>query len=44
MLELYCHALKPHELEAKVLPEYTRYKINYDINTYAHLMKMHLNY
>ena len=44
MLELYCHALKPHELESKVLPEYTRFNIKYDINTYAHLMRLHLNY
>ena len=44
MLELYCHALKPRELEAKVLPEYSRHKIPYDVNTYAHLAKLHLTF
>jgi pentatricopeptide repeat protein len=43
LLILYGNALKPQELESKVLPEYQVNRIEYDANTYSHLMKLFLN-
>ena len=43
LLQLYCVAVKPHDIEAKVLPEYEQNKIKYDSNTYANLAKLQLN-
>lgn len=42
MLQLHCMALKPVEIEAKVLPEYAKHRVDFDINTYNHLMKYYL--
>lgn len=39
---LYATALRPEELEAKVLPLYKKYKINQDVYTYQHLIRMYL--
>ena len=43
LLYLYAEALKPHEIEAKVLAEFEKHQIKYDQNTYAHLAKLYLN-
>ena len=40
---LHVQAVKPQEIEAKILPQYARHKIPYDENTYAHLSKLYLN-
>ena len=40
---MYGVAIKPHEIEAKVLPQYALHKIPYDENTYAHLSKLYLD-
>lgn len=42
LIYLYTVAYKPHDIEAKVLPQYALHKIPYDENTYAHLSKMYL--
>ena len=43
LMYLYTAAVKPLEIEAKLLPQYALHKIEYDENTYAHLAKLHLN-
>jgi len=43
LISLFSAALKPHEIEAKVLPQFALHKISYDENTYAHLAKFYLN-
>jgi hypothetical protein len=43
LLRLFGNALKPLEIESKVLPEYEKHRIKYDANTYAELMRLTLN-
>lgn len=43
LLFMYRTAVKPMEIEAKVLPQYAIHKIDFDENTYAELAKLHLN-
>ena len=43
LVYLYSCALRPEELEAKVLPQYAKHRIEHDVCTYAHLTKMYLN-
>ena len=40
---MYSNALKPIDLETKVLPEYTKHRIQHDVYTYQHITKMYLN-
>ena len=40
---MYSNALKPIDLETKVLPEYTKHRIPHDVYTYQHITKMYLN-
>lgn len=43
LLLMFSNALNPIDLETKVLPEYTKYRIQHDVYTYQHLTKMYLN-
>ena len=43
LLYLFTVAVKPQEIEAKILPQYTLHNIPFDENTYAHLSKLYLN-
>ena len=40
---LYANALKPNEIESKVLPQYEKFGIEHDVYTFQHLTKMYLN-
>lgn len=42
MLRLYVNALKPREMEAKILPEFEKHRVKYDQNTYGELMRLFL--
>jgi hypothetical protein len=43
LLLLHTNALRPHEMDANVLPLYDKHRIAYDIYTFQHLTKMYLN-
>ena len=43
LVYLFSCAIKTHELEAKVLPQFERHRIAHDVNTYQHLTKLYLN-
>lgn len=43
LLQLNTIAMRPHDIEANVLPQYDQYKLAYDENTYAILAKYYLN-
>ena len=43
LVYLFSCALKTQELEAKVLPQFERHRIQHDVNTYQHLTKLYLN-
>ena len=40
---MFANAIKPLELESKILPLYEKYRIQHDVYTYQNLTKMYLN-
>ena len=42
LVHLYSSALRPEELEQKVLPQYEKHRVEYDANTFTHLANMYL--
>ena len=43
MVMLHCNALRPDELDSKILPLYEQHRIKHDVYTYQHLSKLYLN-
>ena len=43
LLYLNTVAIRPLEIESKILPLYQQHKLKYDENTYAHLAKLYLD-
>lgn len=43
LLNLNAIAMRPHDIEAKVLPQYAMHKLSYDANTYSHLARFYLD-
>jgi hypothetical protein len=40
---LFTNAMKPEELERRILPLYAKNRVKFDINTYQMIAKMYLN-